>query len=92
LPEFYTWLKYVLAKNIEGCFFLKKLHLSQSSFMNAAHETQPDWGCVGLGTPGERGEKGPGGACMWLVPTRAPEIAHENLPHFIARNNTRHNK
>ncbi len=60
--------------------------------MNAAHETQPDWGCVGLGTPGERGEKGPGGACMWLVPTRAPEIAHENLPHFIARNNTRHNK
>jgi hypothetical protein len=29
---------------------------------------------------------------MWLVRTRAPEIAHENLPHFIAGNNTRYNK
>jgi hypothetical protein len=72
-------------------FFFEKLHLSQSSFMNAAHETQPDWGRVGLGTPGERGEEAPRG-CMWLVRTRAPEIAHENLPHFIAGNNTRYNK
>jgi len=52
---------------------------------------RPDWGRVGLGTAGERGKKGPGG-CMWLVPIRAPEIAHENLPHFIARNDTRYNE
>jgi hypothetical protein len=43
------------------------------------------WGWGPLGR--ERGKKGPGGACGWVA-TRAPEIAHENLPHFIARNNT----